>query len=102
MIKNIGFDLGNVILKDNPNIILNDLDLDKNEIENIDKIFFKNCEELDLGSFTVRQHFQNCKFNFVIKEDIEEKLIHYYKYRPFNQEIIKLIKQTLKNIKTAF
>ena len=93
MIKNIVFDLGNVILKDNPNIILNTLNIDENKIENIEKVFFTNWESLDLGDITIKQHFQNCKFNFELDEKIKEKLIHYYKYRPFNQEITELIKQ---------
>ena len=93
MIKNIVFDLGNVILKDNPNIILKSIELDKNEFESIDSSFFENWEDLDLGTSNLKQHFENCKFDFKINEEIKEKLIHYYKYRTFNEELIELIKQ---------
>ena len=93
MIKNIIFDLGSVILKGHPNIILNMLDLDKDNIEDLNRIFFKNLKKLDMGNCSLGQYFQDCDFNFKIEANIEEKLIHYYKYRPFNQEIIKLIKQ---------
>ena len=96
MIKNIVFDLGNVILKDRHNVILKDLDLEENKKENIDKVFFENWEGLDLGNSNIEQHFIKCKFDFELEEEIKEKLIHYYKYRPFNDEIVKLIEQLKK------
>lgn len=41
MIKNIVFDLGNVILKDNPYIVLDEFDLDIELYNNIKKLFFR-------------------------------------------------------------
>ena len=35
MIKNIVFDLGNVILKESPNIVLNQIKMDKKQYESI-------------------------------------------------------------------
>jgi len=98
MIKNIVFDLGNVILKDSPEIVLNSLELGKNELENITNEFFYNREglDLDLGKCNVKQHFERCKFNFEIKTELAEKLMCYYKYRPFNDEVVELIKRLKK------
>ena len=97
MINNIVFDLGNVILKDKPNIILKSLKIDNDKIKEIDNMFFNDWKELDLGKETVKQHFDKCKFSFNVDEKTKEKLIHYYKYRPYNQEIIELINKLKKN-----
>ena len=61
MIKNIIFDLGNVILKDNPSIVLENLkELDKKSCLIIKRKFFNNWNELDLGNETyVRLVFSN-------------------------------------------
>ena len=40
MIKNIVFDLGNVILKESPNIVLNQIKMDKKQYESIKNNFF--------------------------------------------------------------
>ena len=91
MIKNIVFDLGNVILKGSPNIVLEQIKIDK-----IKNDFFNDWKSLDLGESTLREQLEKCKFDFEIDSEIEEKLLHYYKYRPFNVEILELIKE-LKN-----
>lgn len=99
MIKNIVFDLGNVILKDNPSIVLENLkELDKKSRLIIKRKFFDNWNELDLGNETLEEHLNNCKFNFPIDENVRETLLNYYKYRPFNDEVIKLM-NNLKNNK---
>lgn len=92
MIKNIVFDLGNVILKDKPNIVLNQIKLDKKQYEDINNQFFKNWEALDLGISTLKEQLEKCKFDFEIDSKIEKQMIYYYKYRPINIEILNLIK----------
>lgn len=96
MIKNIVFDLGNVILKGSPNIVLEQVKIDKKQYESIKNNFFNDWKALDLGESTLREQLEKCKFDFEIDSEIEEKLLHYYKYRPFNVEILELIKE-LKN-----
>lgn len=96
MIKNIVFDLGNVILKGYPNIVLEQIKIDKKQYESIKNDFFNDWKSLDLGESTLREQLEKCKFDFEIDSEIEEKLLHYYKYRPFNVEILELIKE-LKN-----
>ena len=98
MIKNIIFDLGNVILKDNPSIVLeNSKELDKNCLI-IKKKFFDNWNELDLGNETLEEHLNNCELDFPIDKSLRETLLNYYKYRPFNNEVIELM-NNLKNNK---
>ena len=80
MIKNIVFDLGNVILKDKPNIVLNQIKLDKKQYEDINNQFFKNWEALDLGISTLKEQLEKCKFDFEIDSKIEKQMIYYYKY----------------------
>ena len=93
MIKNIVFDLGNVILKGSPNIVLEQIKIDKKQYESIKNDFFNDWKSLDLGESTLREQLEKCKFDFEIDSEIEEKLLHYYKYRPFNVEILELIKE---------
>lgn len=88
-IKNIIFDLGNVILKEHVNIVLDGLDLDEQTVELLNKTFFANWRELDLGTVNVAEHFDNC--NLKIDDSLKNYLIHYYEHRPFNTEILKIM-----------
>ena len=92
MIKNIVFDLGNVILKDTPSIILENLDLTNEDKQKIKEKFFDNWEDVDLGKETLEEHLNNCGLDLsTINNNIKEILLNYYKYRPFNNEIIELM-----------
>ena len=93
MIKNIVFDLGNVILKGSPNIVLEQIKTDKKQYESIKNNFFNDWKALDLGESTLRKKLEKCKFDFEIDSEIEEKLLRYYKYRPFNTEVLELINE---------
>ena len=97
MIKNIIFDLGNVILKDKPSIVLNNINISNDEREIIKNTFFANWNELDLGNITIKEHFEKCNIPIELKEDIKEKIINYYKYRAFNTEIVYLMKKLKSN-----
>ena len=96
MIKNIVFDLGNVILKGSPSIVLENTELTKEEIQNIKNKFFANWKELDLGNETLAEHLNKCGLENYINENVKEKILNYYKYRPFNNDIMELM-NTLKN-----
>lgn len=96
MIKTIIFDLGNVILKDSPSIVLEITKvLDENR-KNIKSKFFDDWNELDLGNKTLKEHLNNCELDSSIDESVREILLNYYKYRPFNNDVIELM-TNLKN-----
>lgn len=96
MIKNIIFDLGNVILKDKPSIVLNKIKINIEDRKLIENEFFSNWNELDLGNITLEEHLQKCNISIVLKENLKEILTRYYKYRDFNIEVIELMNK-LKN-----
>lgn len=91
MIKNVVFDVGNVILKGRPCNILNNLDLDSDMKKEIQEKFFCNWDELDLGLVTLNDFFNRCEFSFYITDELKDKLINYYKYREFNEDVLNLI-----------
>ena len=97
MIKNIIFDLGNVILKDSPSVVLENSKILYKNYQIIKSRFFDNWNELDLGNETLREHLDNCRFDFYIDESIREILLNYYKYRPFNNEIVELMNNLKSN-----
>jgi len=97
MIKNIVFDLGNVILKSTPKIILNNIEMTKEKKEIIETTFFNNWEQLDLGYITIAEHLNKCGLPSDIIENYREILINYYKFRPFNMDIIELIHSLKRN-----
>ena len=97
MIKNVIFDLGNVILKDSPLAVLENSKILYENCQIIKSRFFDNWNELDLGNETLKEHFDNCKFDFHVDENIRKILLNYYKYRPFNNEIIELMNNLKSN-----
>ncbi len=97
MIKNIIFDLGNVILKDSPSVVLENSKILSKNCQIIKSRFFDNWNELDLGNETLKEHLDNCRFDFYIDESIREILLNYYKYRPFNNEIVELMNNLKSN-----
>ena len=97
MIKNIVFDLGNVILKDSPSVVLENSKISYENCQTIKSRFFDNWNELDLGNETLKEHLDNCGLDFHADENIREILLNYYKYRPFNNEIIELMNNLKSN-----
>lgn len=95
MIKNIIFDLGNVILYDRPASVLNNISISSKDCKIIEDSFFKDFTELDLGNITLEEHLNNCGLDSVLSEKFREILLNYYKYRIFNDDIIDLM-NTLK------
>ena len=74
MIKNIIFDLGNVLLKGSPLIVLENSKLKSNEYYNLRK-FFENWKELDLGKETLEDHIKQCRFDITLDKE-KENLIN--------------------------
>lgn len=91
MIKNIIFDLGNVILKGKPSIILENLNLDDELYNDIKEKFFNDWSKLDLGLISLDDYFYQCNFKSIISNEIKERLINYYKYRPFNEDVLNVL-----------
>lgn len=99
MIKNIVFDLGNVILMDKPINSLDCLNLDEKDYECIKINYFWKWKEMDEGNKTLKEHFLESDIPDYLKQDerILERATNYYKYRPFNEEVIDLIVKLRQN-----
>ena len=95
-IKNIIFDIGGVLTIGKTYTVLDNLDIDSNTYNDL-KRFFDNCEELDLGTMTLEEKFNNCNFDKEIELKYKEYVINYYKHRKFNTELFDLIKRLKKN-----
>lgn len=96
MIKNIVFDLGNVILTGNAESVLKRLNINTELREEIKNKFFNNFSNLDLENETIEEHFNNSNLSSEINDEIKYFLLNYYKFRDLNKEIINLI-HDLKN-----
>ena len=90
-IKNIVFDLGNVVLKASPAIVLDDMNLTKDRYNLLKSKFFTNWDRLDLGYETLEEHLINT--NIKVTPEEKERLVNYYKYRPFNMDVVDLMKR---------
>lgn len=91
MIKNIVFDLGNVILKGKSSTCISNICENKEEQEILKAFFNSNTQELDLGYITIKDYYEQCNIQKNIKEKYKNKLIEYYKYRSYNEDILELI-----------
>ncbi len=98
MIKNIIFDLGNVVFSGNSASVLKKLKIRNENIEEIKEKFFKDYSNLDLGKETLEQHFYKSNLSTQSDQNVKSFLINYYKYRDMNTKIIELIHK-LKNNK---
>ena len=97
MIKNIIFDLGGVILKNNPSTIMKNLEINQSDYNIIYKKFFNNLSILDDGYMSLKEYFIQCKLPIELKNKYENVLSTYYKYREYNNEIINTINNLKKN-----
>lgn len=97
MIKNIVFDMGNVILRWDPHYIASKLSDSLSEQELIEKELFGSLQwqKLDQGSITVEQALS--EINTSNPSLIKHALLHWYDYfEPF-KDIIPLVKQLKEN-----
>ena len=98
MIKNIVFDVGNVIWTGNSKSIANYIKIDNEE--DIAKVstFFEGFRMMDLDEETVEEHYEKWKYNNKINNDkYKDQLVNYYKNREFNSGIINLINKLKEN-----
>ena len=97
MIKNVVFDIGNVIWRGRTSIILDKISLTDQQKEEIKNTFFSNTKPLDMGEETLEEHFYKYPSSITNDKEIKEFLINYYKYRDFNLRIIELIHKLKEN-----
>lgn len=98
MIKNIIFDVGNVIWKGKSKSIINYIKIDN--LDDKDKIstFFEGFRMMDLAEETVEEHYEKWKEkNKINNDNYKNQLINYYKNREFNTEIINIINKLKEN-----
>lgn len=97
MIRNIVFDIGNVIWEKTPKIILKDIDIDEEMKEIIEKNIFDNplWIKLDMGIYNINSYFEVIRDTLPanIHDIAKEILTELYKNRKFNNEIIELIRK---------
>lgn len=93
-IKNIVFDLGNVLSKGHSSYILDNMDLSKEEKDYIKEKFFAYNLDLDLGKISLEDYYK--KRNIVLAEDIKDRVLHYYVDREFDEGLIEIIKELKK------
>ncbi len=98
MIKNIIFDVGNVIWKGNSKSIINYIEINNEEDKEKISTFFEGFRLMDLDEEMVEEHYEKWKENNKINNDkYKNQLIYYYKNREFNEEIINLINKLKEN-----
>ncbi len=97
MIKNIVFDLGNVIVAGRPYSLLDGLDLDQYTYDLIKSEFFDDWDGLDKGIRTLQDKYLCAHIPLNIKEKYKEYLVHYYKYRTFSERLLMLIHELKEN-----
>ena len=96
MIKNIVFDIGNVVVEGKPKNALKYIDIDKGQKEIIERVVFDNLKwiDLDLGNDDFNSYFEKIKVD--LPSDMwdisKEILMRSHEYRKFNGEIINLMK----------
>ena len=94
--KNIIFDLGGVILKDEPITFLKKLNIDDNTYNQL-KIFFDDWNKLDLGEESLEDKYNKCNFPIEYDNLYKDKLINYYKYREIDIRLIECINKLKEN-----
>lgn len=89
------FDLGGVILKDKPISVLDNLNINKNDYQELTK-FFTNWNDLDLGKISLKDKLDECNFSNNILDKYKDLLLTFYEKRPINMELIDLINSLKK------
>lgn len=97
MIKNIVFDVGNIILEGTPKNSLKYVNLSDEDKETISTVIFNEEKwiDLDLGLYDFNSYFESVKTELPTNLQIFAKdvLFKSHEYRKFNVEIIELIKK---------
>ena len=97
MIKNIIFDLGNVIINYNQEKIIKSFTLNKDEHDYIIEQIFKSPEwhMMDLGTITNQEaaNIINQRNSFKYEDLTNEFLNNWYKVQIFNKDVVELTKK---------
>lgn len=101
MIKNIIFDLGNVIINYNQEKIIKHFTQDKDEYDYIIEQIFKAPEwqMMDLGTITNQEaaNIINKRNNYKYKDLTEDFLNNWYKIQTVNRDVVELAKKLHKD-----
>lgn len=97
MIKNVVFDIGNVIWRGRSDIVLDKISLSKQEKEDIKNTFFENTIPLDMGTETLEEHFCKYPCSLCSNEKVRDFLLNYFRYRDFNLNVIEIIHKLKEN-----
>jgi putative hydrolase of the HAD superfamily len=96
MIKNIVFDLGNVLLEGSSKDVLNNIEINDDEYNELVK-FFDYDERLDTGELLIEDYYNSVKIPKHLKEKYREYLVNYYEYRKINFDLVRLLNELDKN-----
>lgn len=96
MIKNIVFDLGNVLLEGNQKDILNNIEITDDEYNELVK-FFEYDKRLDTGELSLDDYLKNVQISRGLKNKYGEYLTNYYQYRRINFDLVRLINELSRN-----
>ena len=98
MIKNVIFDLGNVILMDKPSSIVKDLNISEADKSIVLNEFFNDelCN-LDFGYISLKSYYDNCNLSDDLKNKIGDILLNYFRYREINDKVYNLMVKLKKN-----
>ncbi len=87
--KNIIFDLGEVLIKGKSASVLDKMSLSDEEYRILYK-FFEDWDNLDLGIETLEEKYSKCNFNEEIDKKYKNILLSYYQMREFNMNMFSL------------
>ena len=96
MIKNIVFDLGNVLLEGSSKDVLNNIEINDDEYNELVK-FFDYDERLDTGELLIEDYYNSVKIPKHLKEKYRDYLVNYYEYRKINFDLVRLLNELDKN-----
>ena len=99
MIKNFIFDLGGVVLKNTPSIILKNLNISIKDYDIIINKFFSNLKILDEGYMSLDDYYNLCDIPDKINKKYQNILCNYYKYREINEDIYDFMKYLKEKIR---
>ena len=95
MIKNIIFDLGGVIINGHHYYVLNDLNISEEVKKEIEDKFFNEVTKLDYKEGTIQECLNNSGLE--LDDYTKDYILHYYKHRKYNQDVIDLKNELSKN-----
>lgn len=97
-IKNIIFDLGNVIFNGKAADVINILSRTENEKMLIkQRYILDHYKEYDMGLVSLKEILDNIDLPFELLAEEYDILLHYYEYRKLNEDVLDLAKKLKEN-----